>query len=154
MIKCPWAILCERAIVDRETDQLSLIDVLEDLEIDFLPKGSTEKTFYPFGIYLVTYWKKYETSINIEKIRVVINNPLGENFLQAEFPFPDNTPTLNHVHTIHFPGLPIVAEGDYTFKIEVPSDIEGQWNEVNSVILPVIYTADPENEPALIEGNS
>ena len=55
-----WSVLCEKSVIDSETNNLSLTNILEEIQISLKEKGiidSSEKTV-PINFELVTMWRK------------------------------------------------------------------------------------------------
>lgn len=146
-MKCYWAILCEKTLTDQESNQLSLIEILEKIEI---PKFEEKDfpVFYQSGFDLVTYWKESENDEHedIEEFRIVIDSPVGETLLENEYPLRYEGGETRIVSKFHFPGLPISGEGTYLFKIEIPTKTGDEWEEVSRIALEVNYIDEDDDE--------
>jgi hypothetical protein len=156
MLKCCWAILCEKTIFNQETGQLSLIDILpRHTQIELAPENS-ENSFLSIDFVLVTYWERESVTdgINIDKYRITITEPLQNQSIQAEFPLLLDADSLAHFGRVNFPGLPIFTEGYYRFIIEIPDETNKNWIEVNSVTLNITLSTEVEQELGILDDES
>lgn len=156
MLKCCWAVLCEKTIFNQETGQLSLIDILpRHTQIELAPEDS-ENSFFSLDFVLVTYWERESVTdgINIDKYRITITEPLHNKSIQAEFPLLIDADSLAYFGRVNFPGLPISTEGDYRFTIEIPDENDKTWTEVNSVTLNITLSTEIENELGILTDES
>ena len=138
-----WTVLCLRSIVDRETNQITLVDALENFEL----RGSAEEE-----MRAMAYSNLNDLAIQIETQLASLwfrTNPVvpEKNAYRVTLLAPDGKPcpaisrishTVNLTETtklrtfLKLTGLPFRGPGRYTFQIEVNTAI-GQWNEVARV---------------------
>ncbi|MFB2970995.1 hypothetical protein ACE1CD_18650 [Aerosakkonema sp. BLCC-F183] len=139
MINCVWAMLCEKSIINQETGNISLIEVMEEIFVP-PPPESEETLFLALAFELVVFWKKQESSNQEDKykFRLKIVSPSKKTLLEGEREI-DFTENLKTFTVIAFGGLPVAEAGLYEFQIQMPSDAETQWQNVSVVPLEVNY---------------
>jgi len=139
MINCVWAMLCRHCIVNEETDNISLIEVVEEVVAPPRP-NSDEITFVFFEFSLVIYWKKEELADqdNQYKFRLRLLSPSQEVLFEGERNL-DFNERLKILSTVKFIGLPVPESGLYEFQIQLPNDDNTDWRNVYSVTLAVNY---------------
>ncbi len=135
MPKIIWAICCERLIVDKASNNLSLINVLEQFNPDNLPV--TVPQIYNF----VSLWQKDEAFVNKEEIFkfkfAAIHNPesIPENkFATIECKIPVDKKRLRHLFSIR--GMPIEEYG--TLYLIIQLEIEGSWREIYRIPIEIV----------------
>jgi hypothetical protein len=62
MIRHVWSVLCSKSTIDRETNNISLIEVLEQLEVTVRSMGPTPPPGVPLTAELVTLWAREDPS--------------------------------------------------------------------------------------------
>jgi len=58
-----WSVLCSRVVIDKETNQASLMGTLEGLTVELaepFPQAGGLPLFVPFGMDLVSLWERSE----------------------------------------------------------------------------------------------
>lgn len=138
MVNCLWAILCEQSIINEETGNISLIEVIDELEIPHPPE-SKEVLILNFDFELVTFWQKNADDQENEYIfRLSIIAPSGKVLLQGEQVVTFNGSAKSFLK-LKFAGIPITAEGSYGFRIELPKNDKTEWENIKVVSLQVNY---------------
>jgi hypothetical protein len=134
MIFCKWIIICQQSIANQETNNISLIEVLEEISIP--PPPSSEKAlFLDIDLDVVTSWRKNDNQENdsIYKIQFIIVAPSGETLLQGEpyIKFPDTSKSYG---VFKLNGLPVSGSGDYKFQIKVLADDDTEIQKVETLL--------------------
>ena len=145
MIEHIWTVLCSHVITSRETNNVSLIDVTEELRLDVSKEGNKESTDQsliplPFRLILVSLWSRIE-----DDKPIVVNGkdiwltPSGKILGEQEF----KIDLSNHVRMrtirrlIHLP-IPVKESGKYRFRTELLDEENKTWKVVSNV--PVIIS--------------
>ena len=119
MIKHIWSILCKKSLIDKETNNISLIEVLEEISVTMgTPVNLESKINIPFGYEIVSYWIK-EKEIEEVEVRVRFMDPdqkIIQTFLNKLSIPPDKNRMRSRFKII---GLELTKSGYYTFLIEV-----------------------------------
>lgn len=137
MLEHIWSILCSRSVIDSETNNVSIQDVIEQITINAKPE---ENSFLPFPMELITLWGRdasNEPSKGSE--RVIFITPSGKSEVISEIEI-DLTKVERHRQRTRFPGLPIGEAGRYYFKVEAKNGTN-EWKQVSAVPLQVAFQA-------------
>jgi hypothetical protein len=144
-MKVIWAVLCQSSVIDRDTNNISLFNVLEELTaISAAPqegtKGSTPAKGIPYIFDLVTLWSRSMQEIPEQGYgRVRLFTPEGESPLGSEYEV-DLTRYLRLRTRLHISGFPLKGEGIYRFVIDGKSET-GDWTPMFEVPLRVVITS-------------
>lgn len=141
-MKVLWAILCERAVVDQETNNISLFNVIEEVTIPAQPPmfltDANAKNVLPTAFELIVLWGRSNSDVperGLGRVSILI---------------PDATPKITQEHDIdlsvflrlrsklRLPGLPVGGEGTYLFKIDGKLT-GGEWTEMFELPLRVVF---------------
>lgn len=135
MIEHIWSILCSRSVIDSETNNVSIQNIIEQIVIKAEP---TENGFLPIDIELITLWGREETDKAEEGIeKVTFVTPSGKSEVISETNI-DLTKAERHRQRLKLQGLPISESGRYYFKVETKND-DGNWIQVSSIPLKIIF---------------
>jgi len=121
MIKHIWSVLCREALIDSETNNVSLLNIFERLEINIsLPKDITIPVDVPITYELVSLWVKDNLTKEEElDINISIISPENEvvNQLSKKMVIPVDKARMRS--RIKITGLKITKSGNYLFQIAV-----------------------------------
>lgn len=129
MIAHIWSVLCQNSSVDQQTNNVSLFQVFEALEVDVTPASNAEVSAsaefnIPVQYQIVTLLSKEKADSENTKygIRIALVNPQGEKkiLVDRELPFLANKRRMRSVNQIQ--GLPVNKSGDYHFIVEIKQD--------------------------------
>lgn len=138
MIDHIWTVLCLRSIRDGETNNISLIDVIESLQLEVGKKGKAKgKYAVPFPLYLVTLWgraEKNKPSRGHGKDAVL--SPSGEIIMENEYEI-DLSVYERYRFTRKLDVFPVQESGRYQFRTRVRDDKRDDWEVVSVVPLDV-----------------
>jgi hypothetical protein len=142
-----WAICCQRAIVDRETNALSLIDHLEGLTLPALPPRREDGALplLPLRFAVATYWIRSDEALpETFDVRVRLVDPAGQSHAEGNAVV-DLQSAVAARSIVGFPGLPISSAGNYT--IELARKRDDVWQvEVASPKIRVLVAASTPTE--------
>jgi hypothetical protein len=137
MIEHIWSVLCSRSVIDSETNNVSIQDVIEHIIINAEP---TENGFLPFPLELITLWGRKELdkpAIGTERVAFV--TPSGKSSIISESKI-DLSKVERHRHRVRLPGLPLSEGGRYYFKVELTDG--DQDHEVAAI--PLVIQFQPQ----------
>lgn len=144
-----WSVLCVRTIVDRETNQVSLIDAADIFYVDApdleetlaeTKRAGNEGLAVPAKLAIATWWYRSDNEVpekTIARLRKI--NPLGADVSVHEFPV-DLLEQTGHRTFFKIPQFALSEFGRYFFVIEErtsPEGEEAQWREVARLPLDV-----------------
>ena len=132
-----WALCCKQAIIDNRSNNLSLIEILEQFNVSDLP------TVVPQIYYLASMWGKdssFENGEETFRFKIVITSnpeePPESEGIEAEIKIPQDKKRLRHILSLR--GIPIQEEGTLYFIIYLKSG--DTWEEVHRIPIDVNKT--------------
>ncbi|GEM_PF-5200538 len=151
-VRVNWAMLCENASVDQNTNTVSLFNVLEELtlsqgplSVDDVKAGGElmdfpEKTQVNSKHVLVVQVER-ETGANKDskiQMQLEVADPSGEVLLKNEFPILFGVSDVSRTRAIiSFDGMLVTKSGKYTYTISTKSVGAKIYTKQYSVILDV-----------------
>ena len=134
IVKAHWALLCENVITNERTNNASLIEVVEQLNVPAPPPGSVDR---PDGqssslldMWAVVLWARTDYDApEKSKARLKMVTPDGEESLSQEYEV-DLTHAPRVRAAMRIVGFPVsvVREGEHLLKVEVQTSAS-DWNE-------------------------
>ena len=145
-MKVVWAILCESAITDRDTNRVSLFNVMDDIILQVPPptlakESDRQPTLVPMKFELVALWARSNPNEpeNAQGQHRIIG-PNNEELESEEFEI-DLTQFLQLRIRHHFLSLPYWSEGLYSMKIDAKTP-GTDWQEMFEWLLSVEVQTD------------
>lgn len=142
MTKHIWAVVCKRSIVDAETNNVSLIDVLEEVSVSLPPATKINKVKKGYGIVpmnfeVVSMWiRESSEEKSVGRSRIAICDPSGRIVQSTEIDV--DLREYQRMRTRQrFSGLPVRGEGNYWLCVELKDEGKDKWIEVDRVPLQV-----------------
>jgi hypothetical protein len=143
-----WSVLCRTSSIDRETNLLSLFEVVEG--IDVFPQESEISKIkgFPFHMTVVSMWWRSDLAIGelgYECLELIAPN--GDRVTALESPELEIDLQTAKRSRIRFNinGFPYVGDGIYTFVVKYREADEQEWRQVDTV--PIEINVKPLNEP-------
>jgi hypothetical protein len=138
-----WSVLCGRATTDRETNNVSLIDVIEQIDIS-VPEDLTYPVNIPFTADLVTLWARPQLDVPFRAItRFRFLTPTGTELGVSQGEVDLETTTRLRQH-LRIQGLRIGGTGWHEWEISWrPLDNE-LWTTVARIPLEIRVSVSPE----------
>lgn len=150
-----WSVLCDRSVIDKSSNQVSLLNVVESLnlfvdkeELDRL-RGSGaeggERPLVSHRMHFVTWWVRSDLDTpETVLIRLVLISPAGDLGTPTEATI-DLSHSSSYRLQIAIDGLAFRGEGRYWFAIEEQGGPD-EWREVARIPLGVaVREASDEN---------
>ncbi len=128
MIKHIWSVLCQKSSVDQQSNNVSLFDVFEALEVDISPASNVKvpddnpEFNIPVQYQVVTLWTRTDTKNAEGQIQITLVNPYGKEkiLVNSELKFPSDKRRMRSINQIQ--GLPVNKSGDYHFIVELKQE--------------------------------
>ena len=138
-----WSVLCYKAVVDRDTNQVSLLDVIEDatIAIPSPPKG-VDLFAMPFPICVASTWMRSNLSKpETFSVRVVVVPPQGSEIPSSAVLVADDLETKMRLRTfMKVRAIPLRGGGIYRFAVEQRVRDEDPWRREASIPLRLQIT--------------
>jgi hypothetical protein len=146
MIDHVWTVVCSHAVIDRDSNSVSLLDVVEQLNIreEPSPEGSV---ILPLDI--VTLWVRADFDVPTRgRGRVTFFSPSGAvNDGPFEFDIDLSEHRRNRsrgrLQTLH-----VGESGRHTFLVELQDKDDNEWHEVAAVPLEINFLPPDRSEQA------
>lgn len=125
MIEHIWTVLCTHAVIDGDTNNLSLFDVLEQLSL----KGPKLEAggLLPFKCELVSFWAREDPNQPAKgKARVVLITPSGKELKPHEYAIDLTTFARSRNRTI-MEAVPVPEAGLFAFRTELWDEPKKTW---------------------------
>ena len=142
VLKVIWAILAERVAIDKDTNNISLFNVIEEVMVPAQPPrtlpDTTEDSIIPSIMELVILWARTDFEIperGLGRIRVVAPELTRSLSVDQEV---DLSKFLRLRSRLRLPGLPAGGEGTYLFKID-GRPATGEWAQMFELPLRVVF---------------
>lgn len=129
MPKLLWSLCCEKPIIDSKTNSLSLIGILEQINVPRVP------IVVAMMLSVVSLWQKddaYKKKEETFKHRIKIELPLGTTVIspiEYQTIIPNDKVRIRTLNGIA--GIPVNKEGILYFIIELCSD--DKWQEKQKI---------------------
>jgi hypothetical protein len=132
MAKLKWAIICERAIIEKETNNLSLISLIEEVRLTSEPPQTTAQgktMLVPHKFVVVQFWMRSDPDKpEIAETRSRLIAPDGKAYGTALQRI--DLERFNQIRVAtNSPGFPWFGHGDYTIEFQVKLE-RGKWRTV------------------------
>jgi hypothetical protein len=132
MIRHIWTVFCSSSAIDRDTNQVSLFDIIERIKVDLIgPPPAGEKIVIPSRCQVVTLWTRAqqgEPDSGTTRLRLIA--PGGQELLKSENEVDLTEYALRRVR-INLAGLPYIGNGQYRFVIDIK--FEDEWKVVAEI---------------------
>ena len=152
-MKVVWAILCKDTIVNRDTNNMTLVEVIEELNVVASPPQGTPVPELGFSavldLHLVSLWVRTEPSVPEKgQARFKAVTPKGREVVtaEAEVDLTEGPRLRADGHLLESP-FPFSDDGTYFFKIEMRTP-ESDWEEVYELPLWVQIQDHRAPEPS------
>jgi hypothetical protein len=140
-----WSIICRKAIIDSETKNISIIDVLEEIifhNVGGLPKKEP-KIALACDFEIISYWLRDDLDEKTVDFSVEIIDPnnmkVGGTENKMKFPEADK---MRMRTIIKSKALPFTTEGRYWFKIK----LNGEKSSKTMAEIPVEVKLQEKSE--------
>jgi len=143
-----FSALCSKSIIDRETNQLSLINVPEGIEISPISESEYKDNTIPIsggGQYvmeLVCLWRRSDFSVS-EKghARLVVKSPSGEKVSEVDIPINLETSAQSR-NIIKFPAFSFKGPGTYIYVLQQQKGTEKKprWITVAEIPFGITFS--------------
>ncbi len=143
MINHVWTILCSQSVIDKDTNNISLQNVLEQLNISGPIPSDKDPALLPLRLELVSLWERIPNDKEARgRYQVLINSPSGATLSSLEsdidLSFYTRTRSRGRIN-----GLQVPESGRYAFRILLIEPGDDDWRQVADIPLMIFF--DPPN---------
>ena len=147
MIRHVWTVACIHAVVDQESNLLSLLDVIEQINIPGTPAPNKA---IGLTLDLTSLWVREDPDAPEQgHARVRFVSPSGNELKSIQ----TNVDLSEHERLRsrgRFVGLPAPEAGRFTFRVDLANEGTEEWNEVASIPIRIVFIE--QAEPSAIGG--
>lgn len=137
MIEHVWSVVCLNSIIDNESNNISLIETLEQIALKKKDKASLP-AFIPISLHLVTLWAKTPQGGSNKGIaRVFVENPMNKKSPPLEYEI-DLSKTKRFRQRIRVQGFAVEKPGYYYFVVQFKDIESAQWKDVARIPIEVL----------------
>ena len=146
MIDHIWTVVCGTVAIDKETNNVSLQNILEQLTIQEvgIPEGvdfdeiETQKIMIPHKFSVISFWTRSNLKQKVRGFgRVKLYSSKEELlFTSPEYEI-DLLSNRRFRSTGKFDGFPVKGSGKYEFKVDMKINEESTWKNVASIPVEV-----------------
>jgi len=142
MIRHIWSVLCSKAVVDRDSNNVSLFEVLEAVQIT---TGAALEfpANVPFDGTLVTLWAREQPNVPVTaEMRIRILGPADQDLgsFSATIGL-QNNPRFRNVARMS--GLRCGGSGVHQFEVSWRLNDTDTWHSVASIPIELTFAVDP-----------
>jgi hypothetical protein len=133
MIQHVWSVLCTRAVIDNETNIISLFDVVEQIAV----VGPGGEGVAPVSLEMVTLWSREsleEATRGRARLRIV-----GPDGMQIGNPIEHDVDLTNFVrirNRFRMAAFPVIGPGKYSLVVEIEQN--DAWRQVANVPVQLV----------------
>jgi hypothetical protein len=140
MINHVWSVLCRKSIIDNETNNISLIDVLEQIQVNTVTQQKTLKPVrVPLEYEIVSLWSKDKSPKKASAdIQVSLINSDGQIIKEFSHQLEIPLKTKRMRSRTRIAGIELSKSGKYQFAVKVKQ--QGQKNFKTIALLPIDVT--------------
>jgi hypothetical protein len=142
MIEHVWTVLCARSVIDQETNNISLFEVLEQLNLQMSPPSADAFTV-PMSFEVVTLWSRGSDGQPARGRARVVTIGVSGSRREAQ-PYDIDLTTFQRIRNrTRFMGFEVQRAGRMEFGIELQGEDAEPWRRVATVPLVIVFEAAP-----------
>jgi hypothetical protein len=145
MIDHVWTVICSNAVIDQFSNNVSLHNVIEQVNIRDEPRPSGA---FSATIHVMTLWARSDFNTpNLGHARLAFLSPSGVVGNPFEYEIDLSNDHRSRMRTIMH-GLPLEESGRHAFTVELQNEGETEWRQVAVIPLEVIFEPSEKTEQA------
>ena len=145
-IRHEWSIMCTGISVDKETNNLTLFNIIEQIQ---LPKqnllqsgeGAQKKSTIPLAFYLISMWRRSEINTPLKgAVEIQLTDPQGKTTQTGSYKI-EFAGTIERLRSwIQWVGLDVDRSGLYALKVFFKEDGKNQPEPMGETYLSIEIT--------------
>lgn len=141
MVEHMWTVLCSRSLVDIESQNISLLEVVDEITLPADAFANKPTMNLSLQMELVTCWRRSNLSQpGKTRAKMTLMDPKGKTIEEQAYSV-DLSEGNRRRTRIRIPGLALVGPGTYTFQVELQSIGNGPWMKVAKLPLDVLLSS-------------
>ncbi len=134
-----WSVLCHKGCLDKYTNQVSLLDVIETLAITLLePLPEKLPVNFPLQLQLVSFWTRSKTGVpEMARCRLHLAIPDGSKVKTTTELEIDLKQAARSRTFFRMNALPYHGPGLYSFVVEQYNEATKKWKRVARIPLEI-----------------
>ena len=143
MIKHVWSVLCRSFSVDSKTNNISLFNIFERLEVSLtIPKDKEvpklKKVNVPVNYQIVSLWTHGQKKQDKIKIKIIFENPNGAktNLVTKDLILLSDKKRMRDIIDIH--GIVLEGSGTYIFKLQAKKEKDNKFQTIAELPLEIV----------------
>lgn len=120
-----WSVACQKTLVDANTNILSLLEVLEKIDINIKNASKIKdknSLTVPIHFEVTSFWRKIETNKAVQgEAKIVIYSPQNAEIANASVKFTISAKAKSSRTIVKINGMRLTGPGEY--KIEVQEKV-------------------------------
>jgi len=146
MIDHVWTVVCSQAVIDRDTNNVSLHNVAEQITIQDRPDPDASALI---PLEVVTLWARSDLSIPSRgQGRFTFVSPSGKTKVGPTLFDIDLSEYRRYRTRTRLRVLPVGEPGRYIFRVDYKDENGQRWRKVAAVPLEVTFESPEESEQA------
>lgn len=148
MIDHVWTVVCSKSVVDQESNNITLMDVVEQINaaVAVPPEaGGEQPTVLPFNFEVVTLWSRADLETPITgRARVLLIAPSGqqhESMPEYEINLVDHKRFRGRIKA---QGLPADTSGVVRFRVQLRIGDEEEWHDAANIPVQINLTVQQQ----------
>ena len=141
-MKVIWSIIAESSAVDRETNRVSLFNILEEAHLLDPPDRSDDPDIVPAVpakyVVVTLFGRTTADEAETRQARLVVAMPDGKVVESDPLINVDLETARRHRSVVNLTAIPLGGQGEYRFLIQEP-DENGGWRSMFEVPLHIDY---------------
>ena len=143
-MKVIWSVIAESSAIDRETNRVSLFNILEEAHLPQPPDRSDDPEIIPAVpakyVVVTLFGRTTASEGETKQARLAVALPDGKVVESDPLIDVDLDTTLRLRSVVNLTAIPLGGEGEYRFQIQEP-DENGSWRSMFEVPLHIDYLA-------------
>jgi hypothetical protein len=152
MIRHVWSVLCLKSVIDKDTNNITLVDVLEQLNVVISPVPSPQgRAVLPVEYELISFFTREGDNQPCRgAMRITLQGPSGNAIDEPnQFPIDLSASFERSRNRTRMAGIPLVGPGIYNFLVEYQDEMDTGWKTAARLPLQVaINTSQAEGLPS------
>jgi len=145
MITHVWTVACRSAVIDGESGNISLEQIVEQVTINGLPG---EETVVPLQFDVASYWVRSDPQVPaVGEVQIGVRFPDGEQIPLIVAPVRLDLSSHHRMRTrIHLDALPVKGNGRQYLIVEFRESADLPWRPVSDFPITIFFAPPDTGE--------